>query len=74
MTGWAEGRREAALWRDFERSEAEQVACPECHQPAGERCQNLDGGGPLEKFPAHWRRIKASEAVVGVGENREEIN
>lgn len=58
MTGWAESRREAALWRDFERSEAEQVACPECHVPAGERCQNLDGGGPLERLPAHWRRIK----------------
>lgn len=61
MTSWAEGRREAALWRDYERQQAERVACPECEAPVGERCRNVGDGLPLEKFPAHWRRIKASD-------------
>ena len=61
MTSWAEGRREAALWRDYERSQAEQVECPECHVAAGVRCRNVHDGEPIEKQPAHWRRLKAVE-------------
>lgn len=61
MTAWAEGRREAALWRDYERSEAQQVVCPECHVQAGETCRNVHDGQPLGKQPAHWRRIKAAK-------------
>jgi hypothetical protein len=61
VTSWAEGRREAALWRDYERSEAEQVSCPECEAPVGERCRNVHDGQPLGRLPAHWRRLKAAE-------------
>jgi hypothetical protein len=63
MTGWAEARRVAKLEKDYERQEAERVECPECHAPVGVRCQNLDGGGPLGKLPAHWRRIRAAEVA-----------
>lgn len=61
MTSWAEGRRDAALWRDYERSEAEKVPCPECHAEPGVRCRNVHDGEPIEKQPAHWRRIRAAE-------------
>lgn len=60
MTTWAERRREAALELDHVRLEAEQVPCPECEAEVGERCRNVHDGVPLEKQPAHWRRVKAS--------------
>ena len=61
MTGWAEGRRVAGLEKDYERQLAETVGCPECGAVAGERCSNVHDGLPLEKQPAHWRRIRAAE-------------
>lgn len=62
MTTWAERRREAGLELDHVRQEAEQVACPECEAVAGERCRNVHDGQPIEKQPAHWRRLKAAGA------------
>lgn len=62
MTSWAEQRREAALELDHARQEAETVVCPECEAAVGERCRNVHDGLPIEKQPAHWRRIKAAGA------------
>lgn len=66
MTAWAEGQRAAALRKDYERSEAEQVPCPEtgCGAGVGERCRNVHDQLPLEKQPAHWRRIRAAGEVA----------
>lgn len=61
MTSWAESRREAALQRDYERQQAEQVECPECHAGVGERCRNVHDGQPIRKLPAHWRRLRAAD-------------
>lgn len=63
MTGWAEDREYAALEKDNERQLAELVACPECGAVPGERCANVHDGQPLEKLPAHWRRIRAAGEV-----------
>lgn len=63
MTSWAEQRREAALELDHARLEAETVACPECEAPVGERCRNVNDGGPLMKAPA----FEANESGGGVG-------
>lgn len=60
MTSWAERRREAGLEKDHERQQAELVPCPECEAPAGERCRNVHDGLPIEKQPAHWRRLLAA--------------
>lgn len=60
MTAWADRRREAELERDYERQQAELVACPECEAPVGVRCRNVHDGLPIEKQPAHWRRILAA--------------
>jgi hypothetical protein len=60
VTGWAEDREYAALEKDHERLQAETVACPECGAVPGERCANVHDGLPLEKQPAHWKRIKAA--------------
>lgn len=62
MTEYAERRREAALELDHARLEAETVACPECHVPVGERCRNVNDGGPLVKLP-HLKRIDAGKAA-----------
>ena len=64
MTGWAERQREAALEKDNERLEAEQVACPECSAGVGETCRDVHNGQPLGKLPAHWRRIKAASQAA----------
>lgn len=61
MTSWAERQREAGLELDNERQQAETVLCPECQARVGERCRNVHDGSPLEKQPAHWRRLKAAE-------------
>jgi hypothetical protein len=61
VTSWAEQRRVAALELDHARQEAQKVACPECQAPVGERCRNVHDGAPIEKQPAHWRRIRAAE-------------
>lgn len=61
MTSWAERRREAALELDHARLEAEKVPCPECEAEPGVRCRNVHDGEPIEKQPAHWRRIRAAE-------------
>jgi hypothetical protein len=63
MTSWAEQRREAALELDHARLEAERVACPECQAAVGERCRNVNDGGPLVKLP-HWKRSKAAEGLA----------
>lgn len=60
MTSWAERRREEGLHLDYLRQESEQVPCPECAAAVGERCQNVNDGGPLGKAP-HLKRIKAAE-------------
>lgn len=44
-----------------QRDEAEHVPCPECEQPAGQTCINLDGGGEPGRLPVHWRRIRKAE-------------
>lgn len=61
MTEWAASREYAALEKDHERQLAELVACPECEAVVGERCRSVHDGQPIEKQPAHWRRIKAAE-------------
>lgn len=65
MTSWAEQRREAALQLDHARQEAEQVPCPECEAGVGVRCRNVHDGVPIEKQPAHWRRVKAAAEAEG---------
>lgn len=47
--------------KDYERQQAELVACPECAACPGETCRNVHDGSLLERLPAHWRRIKAAE-------------
>lgn len=64
MTSWAEQRRVSALELDHARLEAEKVVCPECQAAVRERCRNVHDGVPIEKQPAHWRRIKASEGLA----------
>ena len=63
MTSWAERRREAGLEWDNERAEAEKHPCPECEAGVGETCRNVHDGQPLERLPAHWRRLKAGESA-----------
>lgn len=64
MTSWAERDRDGSLWRDYERQQAERVACPECAAPVGETCRDVHNGQPLGRFPAHWRRIKAADQAA----------
>lgn len=62
MTSWAEQRRVSALELDHVRQQAERVACPECQAAVGERCRNVNDGGPLMKLP-HLKRTNAAEEV-----------
>lgn len=48
-----------AEWR-MERDNALTVPCPECGAMEGNPCLNVHDGEPIEKQPAHWRRIAAS--------------
>lgn len=36
------------------------IPCPDCHAIAGQACINEVTGGPLIRFPAHPRRMKAA--------------
>lgn len=69
MTGWAR-RRELAdsEWR-MERDQAETIACPEpsCGAAVGEHCRNINDGGPLERLPAHGKRIKDADSRPASG-------
>lgn len=66
MTSWAERQRDAdAAWR-HQRMTAETVPCtePGCGAFVGETCRNVHTGQPLEKLPAHAKRIRsAAEAA-----------
>ncbi|MEW2483593.1 hypothetical protein AB0876_28805 [Mycobacterium sp. NPDC049093] len=43
--------------------DALKVPCPDCHVAADTPCVRFDGK-PLEKFPAHIRRITASRRTA----------
>ncbi|MCF7550993.1 hypothetical protein [Pseudonocardia sp. WMMC193] len=43
-----------------ERDAAQTVPCPTCGVDVDETCQHLDGSGPLDRQPAHYRRIRAA--------------
>jgi hypothetical protein len=64
MTSWAERQRDAdATWRHT-RLTAETVPCVDCDARVGETCRNVHTGDPLERLPAHAKRIKAAEGVA----------
>lgn len=57
-----------------QRTDAERVACPHCHAPAGTTCRNTHTGRPIHGLPAHTPRSMRARTTPRTPQDRHTAN